>query len=77
MSTSTATASYVSRDAPVRGIDDVLGEFPMTRFHHGLCVMCGLVFMADALEVSLLSFLGDCVAVDFGLVDTQIAALTT
>lgn len=77
MTSSTATTAAYTGDVPVRSIDEVLADFPMSRFHHGLCVMCGLVFMADALEVSLLSFLGDCVAEDFGLADAQIAALTT
>jgi MFS family permease len=71
------TTSYAGQQLPVRSIDDVLSDFPMTRFHYGLCVMCGLVFMADALEVSLLSFLGDCVAETWNLSNTQIAALTT
>jgi MFS family permease len=71
------TTSYAGQQLPVRSIDDVLSDFPMTRFHYGLCVMCGLVFMADALEVSLLSFLGDCVAETWNLSNSQIAALTT
>ena len=76
MKSGSSTVAY-GGDAPARSIDEVLSEMPMSRFHQGLCIMCGLVFMADALEVSLLSFLGDCVAEDFGLVDSQIAALTT
>jgi putative MFS transporter len=42
-------------------LDNVVDSLPIGFFHYRLLVMCGLAFMADAMEVSLLSFLSTCV----------------
>ena len=63
--------------APSRTVDQVLGQIPVGRYHYLLMIMAGLVFMADALEVTLLSFLASCAGVEFDLTDAQMAMITT
>ena len=63
--------------APSRTVDQVLGQIPVGRYHYLLITMAGLVFMADALEVTLLSFLASCAGVEFDLTDAQMAMITT
>ena len=46
-------ARYTSRT-----VDQVLSEIKVGPYHYMLIGISGLVFMADALEVTLLSFLG-------------------
>ena len=41
-------------------INDVLENLPVSFFHNKLLIICGLSFMADSMEVSLLSFLSAC-----------------
>lgn len=42
------------------GLDAVIDSIPVSFFHYRLLLMCGLAFMADAMEVSLLTILGTC-----------------
>ena len=41
-------------------LDSVIDSIPVGFFHYRLLLMCGLAFMADAMEVSLLTILGTC-----------------
>ena len=41
-------------------LDSVIDSIPVSFFHYRLLIMCGLAFMADAMEVSLLTILGTC-----------------
>ena len=41
-------------------LDAVIDSIPVSFFHYRLLLMCGLAFMADAMEVSLLTILGTC-----------------
>ena len=41
-------------------LDAVIEQIPIGRFHYRLLFICGLAFMADGLEVSLLSFISAC-----------------
>ncbi len=50
---------------------------PVGWFQYRLLLMCGLAFMADALEVSLLSFLATCAGDDWGLSPSQEASITS
>ncbi len=58
-------------------LDEALERLPFSMFHVRLVLMCGLAFMADALEVSLLSFLSICAGADWGLTDGQRANITS
>ena len=41
-------------------LDDIIEQIPVGLFHYRLLFICGLAFMADGLEVSLLSFIAAC-----------------
>ena len=58
-------------------IDKALESLPFSFFHYRLIVMCGFAFMADALEVSLLSFLSTCVGAEWDLSHSQKATITS
>ena len=60
-----------------RTVDQVLSEIKVGPYHYMLIGISGLVFMADALEVTLLSFLASCAGVEFDLSDSQMATITT
>lgn len=64
-------------DIPEKHLNDVLESMDLGYFHYRLLIMCGMSFMADAMEVSLLSFMSTCAGVDFDLNDTQIASITS
>jgi hypothetical protein len=49
-----------SATPPERSLNDVLEDISLGFFHYRLLVMAGLVFMADAMEVTLLSFIAIC-----------------
>jgi len=57
-------------------LEVVLDRNPVRFFQYRLLFMCGLAFMADALEISLLSFLTACVGVDWNLSYAEKATLT-
>jgi MFS family permease len=46
-------------------------------FHYRLLAICGLSFMADAMEVSLLSFMAPCVGLSWALADSEIAGIAS
>jgi len=58
-------------------LDEALHENPVGWFQYRLLLMCGLAFMADALEVSLLSFLATCAGADWGLSTAEEASITS
>lgn len=62
---------------PEKFLNDVLESMDIGYFHYRLLLMCGLSFMADAMEVSLLSFMSTCAGVEWDLSDTQIAGITS
>jgi MFS transporter, putative metabolite:H+ symporter len=49
---------------------------PVGWFHYRLLLMCGFAFMADALEVNLLTFIATCAGDDWGLNNAEIASIT-
>ena len=57
-------------------LDVLLERLPVSFFHYRLLLMCGLAFMADAMEVSLLSFIAACAGKDFGLSNAEMASIT-
>ena len=52
---------------PSLTIDEALEQLPFSGYHFLLVLMCGFAFMADAMEVSLLSFLPACAGEEWGL----------
>mmetsp|Transcript_24551 Transcript_24551/g.36146 ORF Transcript_24551/g.36146 Transcript_24551/m.36146 type:complete len:495 (-) Transcript_24551:206-1690(-) len=58
-------------------LDQVLEGLPVGWFHYRLLFICGLAFMADGMEVSLLSFVSTCAGIDWDLSDAQIALITS
>lgn len=58
-------------------LEEALDENPVGFFQYRLLLMCGLAFMADALEVSLLSFLATCAGDDWGLSASEEASITS
>lgn len=57
-------------------LDEALEMNSVSFFQYRLLVMCGFAYMADALEVSLLSFLSTCVAEDWNLTSAQQATIS-
>ena len=58
-------------------INDALTMIPLGRFHYLLVLMCGLAFMADAMEVGLLSFVSECAGAEWNLTNEEIATITS
>jgi len=58
-------------------LDDTLDNIPVGKFHWQLLIMCGAVFMADAMEVNLLAFISMCAGAEWDLTITQVAAITS
>jgi MFS transporter, putative metabolite:H+ symporter len=63
--------------APVFSLDEILEKIPLGYFHYRLLVVCGMSFMADAMEVTLLSFISTCAGADWGLADSEIALIAS
>jgi MFS family permease len=58
-------------------LNEVIDGIPLGPFHYRLLVLCGLAFMADAMEVSLLSFLSECAGAEWNLSNPEIALITS
>lgn len=66
-----------SLENPVSQVEEILERSQIGRFHVVLLTMCGLSFMMDALEISLLPFLINCVGVEWGLQNAQKATIAS
>ena len=73
----TASTEPEPGEVPEKHLNDVLESMELGYFHYRLLLMCGMSFMADAMEVSLLSFISTCAGVDWDLNDTEVAAITS
>jgi len=62
---------------PVKTLDEVIDTMPEGRFHWRLLAICGLSFMADSMEVTLLSFISMCASVQWNLPDAEMASITS
>jgi len=62
---------------PVKTLDEVIDTMPVGRFHWRLLAICGLSFMADSMEVTLLSFISMCASVQWNLEDSEMASITS
>lgn len=58
-------------------LEEAMESIPVSFFHYRLLLMCGLAFMADAMEVSLLSFLATCAGSEWNLNTSQQASITS
>jgi MFS family permease len=58
-------------------IDDCLDIIPLSYFQYRLLILCGVLFMADAMEVILLSFLTACAGETFHLNDAEMSSITS
>ena len=57
-------------------LDEILNEIGIGYFHYRLLILCGLSFMADSMETSLLGYLSICAGLTFGLDDSQRASIS-
>jgi MFS family permease len=67
----------VSEAVKEKTVDEVMEIIGVGKFQYFVFLICGISFMADAVEVSLLSFLAECLEVEWALSDVQKSALTS
>jgi MFS family permease len=81
----TSGYQYLSEEATPSGsspapqdisLEVALERIPVGKFHLKLLTICGLSFMSDSIEVSLLSFLSLFVAAEWNLSVAQLASIT-
>ena len=65
------------KQSKILRLEEALESIPVSYFHYRLLLICGLAFMADSMEVSLLSFLSICAGNEWNLDDTQKASITS
>lgn len=65
-----------SREVRVVSLEGALDMNPVGYFQYRLLLMCGLTFMTDGFEITLMSFLTTCVGVEWGLSNGAKATLT-
>lgn len=68
--------SEVSLSPKILTLNQALMLNKVGLFQYRLLIMCGFAFMADALEVNLLTFLAACAGDDWGLNNAQKASIT-
>jgi hypothetical protein len=56
-------------------LDDAIERCKISWFHYVLLVICGLNFMVDSMEISLLPYLVNCVGVEWNLTTEQKASI--
>mmetsp|Transcript_1195 Transcript_1195/g.1945 ORF Transcript_1195/g.1945 Transcript_1195/m.1945 type:complete len:485 (+) Transcript_1195:25-1479(+) len=67
----------ISHRVRERTLNEVIDSMSVGRFHYMMLMVCGLAFTADAMEVSLLSFISTCAGHDWDLNDSQMASITS
>lgn len=67
----------MASDARELTIDQCLDIIPLSFFQYRLLALCGVLFMADAMEVILLSFLTACAGETFNLSDMEMSSITS
>mmetsp|Transcript_15946 Transcript_15946/g.24027 ORF Transcript_15946/g.24027 Transcript_15946/m.24027 type:complete len:510 (+) Transcript_15946:121-1650(+) len=58
-------------------LDEALASIPLGFFHYRLLLICGLSFIADGMEISLIFFISTCAGEDWGLSDNEIALIAS
>ena len=56
-------------------VDEALESLPIGNFHYMLLLLCGVAFMADSMEISLLSFISICAGDEWNLSDAEIGSV--
>jgi hypothetical protein len=73
----TTTSSNNHNHSKIKTVDEVMETIGVGSFQYFVFLICGISFMADAVEVSLLSFLAECLEVQWSLTDVQKSSLTS
>ena len=60
----------------IRTLEDLLSEIGIGYFQYRLLALCGLAFMADSMEISLLGYLSTCAGITFNLDDAKRASIS-
>lgn len=60
----------------IRSLEEILGEIGLGFFQYRLLLMCGLAFMADSMEISLLGYLSTCAGITFNLDNSKKASIS-
>ena len=61
----------------LKSLDECLEDINVSWFQYELLLLCGLMFMADAMEVMLLSFLSICAGADLNLSHAEVASISS
>jgi hypothetical protein len=77
LATSMSSSSNKMNERVTTPLDEALNMIPVGKFHYSLVLMTGLAFMADAMEVSLLSFIAMCAGAEWDLTNEEIATVTS
>ena len=56
-------------------VDEALESLPVGNFHYMLLLLCGVAFMADSMEIALLSFISICAGDEWNLSDAEIGSI--
>lgn len=58
-------------------LDSILESIPVGWFHYRLALICGTAFMADSMEVTLLSYISTCAGDEWNLSTSEQATITS
>lgn len=58
-------------------LDEAIAMIPIGKFQYRLLLLCGLAFMTDSLEISLLSFIATCSGDQWNLSNAEIASIAS
>ena len=58
-------------------LDTIIESIPLSMFHYRLLTLCGLVFMADGMEVNLLTYMSTCAGDEWHLSDASRATIVS
>jgi putative MFS transporter len=64
-----------SSNRKLRTLEDVLNDIGMGFFQYRLLAICGLAFMADSMEISLLGYISTCAGISFDLDNNKKASI--
>ena len=76
MSNQSAQSTLIDGQCPQLTLDEALDMNLVGVFHYRLLFLCGLAFMADSLEVNLMTFLATCAGEEWNLTKQQQAAVS-
>jgi len=65
----------MNSDFHLENLYDIMHQLTVNSFHYKILILCGLGFMADAMEISLLSFVPMCAGEEWNLSDLEIVKM--